>query len=58
MIQFLKDTVRHPPDRSRAPSCGPGTAELLLLHRVWGLCLSLRVSLRGPCPPGGGRPRP
>jgi hypothetical protein len=49
-MSFVKEFASDRVDQQCAAVCGLGSAEVVLLKRVLGLCLSLRIVLSGSCP--------
>lgn len=53
MLTFMISLTKHlggdTAARACAAACGLGSAEVTLLRRAFGLCLSLRIQLSGDC---------
>ncbi|WP_327352403.1 hypothetical protein [Streptomyces sp. NBC_01304] len=49
MISLTKHLGGDTAARACAAACGLGSAEVTLLRRAFGLCLSLRIQLSGDC---------
>ncbi|MFD6951220.1 MULTISPECIES: hypothetical protein [unclassified Nocardiopsis] len=58
MITFVRELGLGRSNRPCSTVCGgPGSAEVVLLRQVLGLCLSLRIALFAHCPQGANQQR-